>query len=71
MSCGIHKKHAEEHHVTSNTTSFGVVDLESGNFSNLSSLNIKEAGKVSQVPKTVLWPNLLDIMGADVNDSID
>lgn len=40
----VHEQHAQEHDVTSNTTNLSVVDLNCSNRSNLSSLNIEEAG---------------------------
>ena len=50
--CGrVHKKHAEKHDMSCNTTGFGVVDLDSCDLSNLSLLDIEEAEVVSLVLK--------------------
>ena len=44
---GVHQQHDEQHGVSSDTTSFSVVDLESNLGSNLGALNVEEARAVS------------------------
>jgi hypothetical protein len=44
---GVHQQHDEQHGVSSDTTSFAVVDLESDLGSDLGALNVEEAGTVS------------------------
>jgi hypothetical protein len=45
-SC-VHQKHAEKHDMSSNTTSFRVVDLDGCDLSDLGFLDIEEAEDVS------------------------
>lgn len=47
MSSGVHEHHAEEHHMASNTTRLSVVDLQSGNRTDLSLLDVVEVDIVS------------------------
>ncbi len=45
---GVHEKHAQEHDMARNASSFCVMNLESGDLSNLRSLNVEEAAVVSK-----------------------
>lgn len=47
MCCCIHQKHTQQHNVTGNTTSFGVVDLESSDLSDLCLFDIEKTVVVS------------------------
>jgi hypothetical protein len=45
---GVHEKHAKEHDMACDASSFCVVNLDSGGFPNLRSLNVEEAAVVSK-----------------------
>ncbi len=46
---GVHEKHAKEHDMARDTSSFCVMNLDSGDLSNLRSLNVEEAAVVSKL----------------------
>lgn len=52
VSCGVHQKHAEQHDVSSDATSLGVVDLKGDLWPNLDTLYIVEAIAVSSALAT-------------------
>ena len=52
MSCGEHEQHAEEHDVACNAAGLSVMNLYCSSRSDLISLHIKEAMKVSGAPLT-------------------
>jgi len=45
---GVHEKHAKEHDMACNASSFCVMNLDSGDLSDLRSLNVEEAAVVSK-----------------------
>jgi hypothetical protein len=49
VSSRVHEKHAQEHDMPRDATSFGVVDLNGCNFSDLSLLDVEEADSISRI----------------------
>lgn len=47
VSSGIHEHHAEEHHMASNATGLGVVDLQSSDRTDLPQLDVVEVDIMS------------------------
>jgi hypothetical protein len=45
---GVHEKHAKEHDMACDASSFCVMNLDSGDLSDLRSLNVEEAAVVSK-----------------------
>jgi hypothetical protein len=68
VSGRIHQKHEQKHHVSSNSTCFGVVDLECYLGSHLRSFNVEEAVIWLAWDGRVLLLNILDVMRCDVKD---
>jgi hypothetical protein len=66
-SC-VDQQHAEKHNMSSNSTSFGVVNLESDLRTDLSALNVEEAGFISPVQHGKSDGCLLDVMSTCVQD---
>lgn len=44
MGCGIHQQHAQKHDMSCNSSGLRVVNLKSGNRSNLVLFNVEKAG---------------------------
>jgi hypothetical protein len=68
VSGRVDQQHAEKHNVSSNTASFGVVDLESNLRANLSTLNVEEAEIVSNLQISEHGEILLDVMGTSMEN---
>ncbi len=49
---GVHEKHAKEHDMACDASNFCVMNLDSGDLSDLRSLNVEEAAVVS---KSLTW----------------
>jgi hypothetical protein len=56
--------------MTCDPTSFGVMDLDSGDLSNLRFLNIEKATNISRCEQ-LAYGNLLDIMSRNMSNSPD
>lgn len=68
VSSRVHEKHAQEHDMPRDATSFGVVDLNGCNFSDLSLLDVEEADSISRISVNQEYRNLLDIMSTHVRN---
>ena len=64
-----HHEHAEQHDMTRNTASLGVVDLHSGLGSYLISFDIEEAVDVSEALDMNASRHSLDVMGTSMHTS--
>lgn len=69
VGSGVHEKHAQEHDVTSNASSFSVVDLQCRHGSNLRLLDVVEAmvGQLWLEVRATKRCHSLDVMGRDVD----
>jgi hypothetical protein len=68
VSSRVDQQHTKQHDVSGNTSSFGVVNLESNLRTDLSTLNVEEAGIVSFVRISENEGGLLDVMSTSVED---
>jgi hypothetical protein len=64
----VNQQHAEQHDVSSDTTSFGVMNLEGNLWADLNTLNVEEAAIVSTTQASSTGNNSLDIMSTGVED---
>jgi hypothetical protein len=68
VSGRVDQQHAKQHDVSGNTSCFGVVNLESNLRTDLSALNVEEAGNVSVGRNLENEESLLDVMSTSVED---
>lgn len=68
VSSRVDQQHAEQHDVSGNSTSLGVVNLECNLRADLDTLDIEEAGTISTIQTTVWEIYSLDVMSASVEN---